>query len=44
LITATRVRGVGDNVKVDVYPISQAIEIAKGQNLDLVEISPNADP
>lgn len=35
---------VGDNVKVDVYPIEQAIKIAKEQNLDLVEISPNADP
>lgn len=35
---------VGDNVTVDVYPIDQALEIAKGQNLDLVEISPNADP
>lgn len=29
---------------MDVYPIDQALEIAKGQNLDLVEISPNADP
>jgi translation initiation factor IF-3 len=35
---------VGDNVKVDVYPIEQAIKIAQEQNLDLVEISPNADP
>lgn len=31
-------------MKVDVYPIEQAIKIAKEQNLDLVEISPNADP
>jgi translation initiation factor IF-3 len=29
---------------VDVYPIQQAIRIAQEQNLDLVEISPNADP
>jgi len=43
-ITAQRVRVVGDNVNVDVYPIQQAIQIAKGLNLDLVEISPNADP
>ena len=38
------VRVVGDNVKVDVYPISQALKIAQEQGLDLVEISPNADP
>jgi len=31
-------------VKVDVYPVEQAIKIAQEQNLDLVEISPNADP
>jgi translation initiation factor IF-3 len=29
---------------VDVYPIQQAIKLAQEQNLDLVEISPNADP
>lgn len=38
------VRVVGDNVKVDVYPVSQAIKMAEDQSLDLVEISPNADP
>jgi translation initiation factor IF-3 len=38
------VRVVGENVKVDVYPIQQAIRIAREQGLDLVEISPNADP
>ncbi|HEX7016982.1 MAG TPA: translation initiation factor IF-3 [Cyclobacteriaceae bacterium] len=43
-ITAPRVRVVGENVKVDVYPIQQAIRIARDQGLDLVEISPNADP
>ena len=31
-------------MKVDVYPIQQAIRIAQEQGLDLVEISPNADP
>lgn len=31
-------------MKVDVYPIQQAIRIAQDQGLDLVEISPNADP
>ncbi|NJM24618.1 MAG: translation initiation factor IF-3 [Bacteroidia bacterium] len=44
LITAPRVRVVGENVKVDVYPINQAIKLAQEQGLDLVEISPNADP
>jgi translation initiation factor IF-3 len=29
---------------VDVYPIQQAIKLAQDQGLDLVEISPNADP
>ncbi len=29
---------------MDVYPISQALQLAKDQNLDLVEISPKADP
>jgi translation initiation factor IF-3 len=38
------VRVVGENIKVDVYPIHQAIKLAQEQNLDLVEISPNADP
>lgn len=37
-------RVVGENIKVDVYPIQQAIKLAQEQNLDLVEISPNADP
>jgi len=35
---------VGENIKVDVYPIHQAIKIAQEAGLDLVEISPNADP
>lgn len=43
-ITAQKVRVVGDNIKVDVYPIQQAIKLAQEQGLDLVEISPNADP
>lgn len=37
-------RLVGDNVNVDLYPTIEAIKIAKEQGLDLVEISPNADP
>jgi translation initiation factor IF-3 len=43
-ITSQRVRVVGENIKVDVYPIQQAIKLAQEQGLDLVEISPNADP
>jgi len=35
---------VGENIKVDVYPIQTAIKMAQDQGLDLVEISPNADP
>jgi translation initiation factor IF-3 len=35
---------VGENVKVDVYPVKEALRIAQEQGLDLVEISPNADP
>ena len=43
-ILAPKVRVVGENVKVDVYTIQAAIKIAQDQGLDLVEISPNADP
>ncbi len=43
-ITAPRVRVVGENIKVDVYPIQTALKLAQEQGLDLVEISPNADP
>lgn len=43
-ITAQRVRVVGENIPVDVYPIQQAIKLARDQGLDLVEISPSADP
>lgn len=43
-ITASRVRVVGENIKVDVYPIHVAIKMAQEAGLDLVEISPNADP
>ncbi|MDH4090030.1 MAG: translation initiation factor IF-3 [Cyclobacteriaceae bacterium] len=43
-ITAPKVRVVGEDIKVDVYPILQAIKLAQDQGLDLVEISPNAEP
>lgn len=37
-------RLVGDNVEVGVYPISKALTISEDLELDLVEISPKADP
>ena len=44
-ITSARVRVVGDNVdNPDVYSIREALEMADALELDLVEISPNADP
>lgn len=43
-ITARTVRVVGENVEVGVYSISEAQKIAQDQGLDLVEISPKADP
>jgi translation initiation factor IF-3 len=43
-IRAREVRVVGDNVEVDVYPIEKALELARQQGLDLVEISPKAEP
>ena len=44
MIKVPEVRLVGDNVQVGVYPIEDAKRIAREQELDLVEISPNADP
>lgn len=35
---------VGENIKVDVYPLAVAKEMAAEQGLDLVEISPKAVP
>ena len=35
---------VGENVSVDIYPIDVALKMANAQGLDLVEISPKADP
>lgn len=37
-------RLVGDNVQQGIYSIEEALKIADEQNLDLVEISPKADP
>ncbi len=35
---------VGDNVEVGVYPLAKAMELATEEGLDLVEISPKANP
>ncbi|MBK5285063.1 MAG: translation initiation factor IF-3 [Bacteroidia bacterium] len=42
-ITAPKVRVVGEDIQSDVYPIAEAIRIAKDLGLDLVEIVPNID-
>jgi translation initiation factor IF-3 len=44
MIKAPQVRLVGDNVEVGIYSIQDALKIARDLELDLVEISPNADP
>lgn len=38
------VRLVGDNIEPGVYKIADALRLADEQELDLVEISPNAEP
>lgn len=38
------VRVVGEGMEPTIYPIREAIKIAYDQGLDLVEISPNANP
>lgn len=43
-IRAREVRVVGDNVEQGIYTIQEARRMAQQQELDLVEISPNADP
>jgi translation initiation factor IF-3 len=44
MIRVPNVRLVGENVTVGVYPTTDALKMAQDQALDLVEISPNADP
>jgi translation initiation factor IF-3 len=44
MIRVPQVRLVGDNIEVGVYPTQEALKMAQEQQLDLVEISPNADP
>ena len=43
-IRAREVRLVGDNVETGIYSIHEALKIADEQGLDLIEISPNAEP
>jgi translation initiation factor IF-3 len=44
MIRVPQVRLVGDNIEVGVYSTQEAMKMAQDQQLDLVEISPNADP
>jgi len=44
MIRVPQVRLVGDNVEVGVYSIQDALRLAQDLGLDLVEISPTADP
>lgn len=43
-IRAREVRLVGDNVEQGIYPIEKALRLAEKMELDLIEISPNAEP
>ena len=43
-IRAREVRLVGDNVEQGIYPIEEARRIAANLELDLIEISPTAEP
>jgi translation initiation factor IF-3 len=44
-ITAKEVRVIGENIeKPGIYSIATALNMAEAQNMDLVEISPNAEP
>lgn len=43
-IRVPQVRLVGENIEQGVYSIHDALKIADEKGLDLVEISPNADP
>ncbi len=43
-ITAPMVRVVGENVETGIYQLREALKMADEQDLDLVEISPTANP
>ena len=44
MIRVPEVRLVGDNITIGVYPTADALKMAQDQQLDLVEISPGAQP
>ena len=44
MIRVPQVRLVGENIEAGIYNTIEAQRIANEQGLDLVEISPNADP
>ncbi|MBN8566285.1 MAG: translation initiation factor IF-3 [Flavobacteriales bacterium] len=44
LIRVPEVRLVGDNIEPGVYKITEALRLAEELEVDLVEISPNAEP
>jgi translation initiation factor IF-3 len=43
-IRSPKVRLAGDNIEPEIYTIENALKMAEELELDLVEISPNADP
>jgi translation initiation factor IF-3 len=43
-IRAPKVRVVGDGIESEVLDVAAAIKLAESKGMDLVEISPNADP
>lgn len=44
MIKVPEVRLVGDNIEPGIYPTTEAFKMAQEQQLDLVEISPGANP
>jgi translation initiation factor IF-3 len=44
MIKVPEVRLVGENLEPGIYPTPEALKIAQSQELDLVEISPGANP
>ncbi|MFZ5906018.1 MAG: translation initiation factor IF-3 [Nitrospirota bacterium] len=44
LIKSEKIRVVGDDGQIGIMDIESALKLAEGQELDLVEISPHADP
>lgn len=44
MIRATEVRLVGENVEPGIYKLADALRMAEELEVDLVEISPNAEP